>query len=173
MIETEEDKGKFEQLYKTYKNLMFYVSNRILNDEFLAEDTVHQTFIKIIEKLDKIEDVHCHKTKSYIVIMVRNCSINFYNRRKNQASISLEEIENVLFDEDTVSLDGATDLTKAILKLPEIYQSVLTLKYVQGFSNAEIAGVLDITEETVRKRLERARNKTAEIMEKENQTNVL
>lgn len=69
MIETEEDKSKFVQLYETYKNLMFYVSNRILNDEYLAEDAVHQTFIKIIENLDKIKEVRCHKTKSYIVTM--------------------------------------------------------------------------------------------------------
>ncbi len=44
MIELEEDKNKFEQLYITYKQTMFYVANRILKDEYLSEDVVHQAF---------------------------------------------------------------------------------------------------------------------------------
>jgi hypothetical protein len=54
---------------------MFYIANQILKDDYLSEDAVEQTFVKIIENLDNISDVDCHKTKSYIVIMVRNCSI--------------------------------------------------------------------------------------------------
>ncbi len=38
---------KLEGLYNKYKNLMFYVANNILKDEFLAEDVVHKSFIKI------------------------------------------------------------------------------------------------------------------------------
>jgi len=89
IIDSEQDKNKFEILYTTYRKLMFYVANRILKDQYLAEDAVHQAFIKIIENLDKIEDVHCHKTKSYIVIIVRNNAINMYNRRKRNTTIPL------------------------------------------------------------------------------------
>ena len=38
---------KLEGLYNKYKNLMFYVANNIQKDEFLAEDVVHKSFIKI------------------------------------------------------------------------------------------------------------------------------
>ena len=34
MIETEEDKSKFEQIYSKYKQIMFFVANRILRDEY-------------------------------------------------------------------------------------------------------------------------------------------
>jgi RNA polymerase sigma-70 factor (ECF subfamily) len=44
MIELEEDRHKFEQLYITYKQTMFYVANSILGDEYLSEDVVHQAF---------------------------------------------------------------------------------------------------------------------------------
>jgi len=41
---------------------MFYVANSILKDEHLAEDAVHQAFIRIIESLDKINEIKCPKT---------------------------------------------------------------------------------------------------------------
>lgn len=44
MIELEEDRHKFEKLYITYKQTMFYVANRILRDKYLSEDVVHQAF---------------------------------------------------------------------------------------------------------------------------------
>jgi RNA polymerase sigma-70 factor (ECF subfamily) len=40
----------------------------------------------------------------------------------------------------------------------------LSLKYDAGYSYKEIANILDITEENVKKRLYRARNKLKEIM---------
>ncbi|MGB9762891.1 MAG: RNA polymerase sigma factor [Minisyncoccia bacterium] len=62
MLDGEEDKNKFELLYVTYRKLMFYVANRILNDERLAEDAVHQTFLKILENFDKVGEISCHKS---------------------------------------------------------------------------------------------------------------
>jgi len=170
MIEDEEDKNKFIQLYEKYRKLMFYVANQILKDEYLAEDAVHHTFINIIENLDNISEIDCHKTKSYIVTMVRNCAINLYNQRKRHplvsldAAIEIESNETFQFEEDA--------LAKAVANLPEIYNAVLTLKYVQGFSNLEIAELLAVSEPTVRKRLERAKNKVRESLDKEGYENV-
>jgi RNA polymerase sigma-70 factor (ECF subfamily) len=81
MIDTEEDRDKFIMIYNKYKSLLFYVANNILADPSLSEDVVHQAFIKIIENLDKIENINCHKTKSYIVTIVKHCAINIYKSK--------------------------------------------------------------------------------------------
>ena len=47
MIESEEDKSKFEAIYNKYRYLMFSVANRVLNNQYDAEDAVHQAFISI------------------------------------------------------------------------------------------------------------------------------
>ncbi|AHF09052.1 MULTISPECIES: RNA polymerase sigma factor [Dehalobacter] len=172
MITGEKDKEKFELIYEKYRKLMFYVANQILNDPYMAEDAVHHTFIKIIENLDKIEDVHSHKTKSYIVTMVKNRAINLYNQRQRHTMIPLEEINYNLAD-DITSHEELDYLTKAIIQLPVIYQEVLKLKYVQEYSNTEIAQMLDISEVTIRKRLERTKRKLQEILEKEDHTDEL
>jgi RNA polymerase sigma-70 factor (ECF subfamily) len=172
MLDGEEDKNKFELLYVTYIKLMFYVANRILNDERLAEDAVHQTFLKILENFDKVGEISCHKTKSYIVIMVRNTAINLYNQRKRRTTIPLEDVEYCITTETISVTEDLDHLARAVLKLPVIYKDVLTLKYVQEFSNEEIAKMLDISEAAVRKRLERAKRRLEEILKREESADV-
>jgi len=54
MIESEDDKVKFEEIYRKYKSLMFYAANKILHNEQDAEDAVHMAFIKIAENIKKM-----------------------------------------------------------------------------------------------------------------------
>lgn len=166
LITGEENRGKFELLYEKYRKLMFYVANQVLQDPYLSEDAVHHAFLKIIENLDKIEDVQSHKTKSYIVTIVKNRAINLYNDRKRHVTVPLEEIQYNLSD-DLNAQEDMDYFTKAVIQLSVIYQEVLKLKYIQEFSNSEIAQMLDISEATVRKRLERSKRKLEEILEKE------
>jgi len=93
LLYDKKDKNKIELLYVSYRKLMFHVANCILCDEWLAEDAVHQTFLRIIENFNKLGEFSCHKTKSYIVTMARNIAINFYNQRKRNTTIPLENVE--------------------------------------------------------------------------------
>ena len=54
MIDAEEDKPKFAILYETYRHLMMKVALNVLKDTFLAEDAVHESFIKIAKNMEKI-----------------------------------------------------------------------------------------------------------------------
>ena len=49
MIETDEDKSKFEEIYRAYRNLMYYIAYTRLHHTQDAEDAVHHVFIKIAE----------------------------------------------------------------------------------------------------------------------------
>ncbi len=167
MLDGDEEKSKFESLYFTYRKLMFHVANGILNDEGLAEDAVHQAFLKVLENFDKVGDISCHKTRSYVVIIVRNAAINMYNSRKRHSAVPIEEAAFCIAEEKLERTDDLDSLAEAVLKLPVIYKDALKLKYVQGFSNSEIARMLDISEAAVRKRLERARRMLEEILGRE------
>ena len=162
MIELDEDKNKLEQLYTTYKQTMFYSANRILKDEYLAEDVVHQAFLRIIDNLSKIDKIDCHKTKGFIVIIVENIAIDFYRKRKRENNRSFDKIE--VYIEDIKAKDNfiLSDIEEAILKLPINYSTVLRLKYSQGYSNKEVAQILNISEENVRQRISRARKRLTE-----------
>lgn len=163
IIESDEDKSKFEQIYLKYRNLMFYVARKILNNQQDAEDAVHQAFVSIIENLEKISDVDCPKTRSYIVIIVERKAIDLM--RKNEKVVSMESI-----DEATgikISLPDDDGISNAFANLPARYREVLLLHYDNGYSTKEIAKMFGMKRSTVQKLLWRAKNALQEILDKE------
>lgn len=67
MIETDEDKSKFEEIYQEYRNLMYYVAYKRMQHEQDAEDVVHHVFVKIAENIKNIEPVS-PKTKQLNIV---------------------------------------------------------------------------------------------------------
>lgn len=108
IIETPEERSKFEQLYLEYKGLMFHVAFDILHNEQDAEDAVHQAFIKIAENIKKIDEPMCPKTHSYVVTIVENQSIDQYRKQQKRQTVKLiDETHGI-----SVQYDSASDLTK-------------------------------------------------------------
>ena len=147
MIDSDADKSKFEILYSEYKNLMYYTANRILRNSSDAEDVVHQAFLKVIEILDTISSPRCHKTRALLVTITEHKAIDLYREKQRRNVLPLAE-----------EYIGAAPAA-AIASLPPRYRSVLLLRYDCGYSNAEIANILDMTEPNVRKLIQRAKEK--------------
>lgn len=172
-LKNDAEENKFEQLYLAYRQVMYYAANSILKDPAAAEDAVQQAFMRILNHMDKISEVNCPQTKSFVVIIVRNVAINLYNSRKKQLALSLDELAEWTPDEaaspsdELESKEGSLHLAQLMARLPDGYRSVLLLKYDNGYSTAEIASMLELTEENVKKRLQRARKKLQEILERE------
>ena len=161
MLETPEEKSKFEQLYLEYKGLMFHVAYEILHNEQDAEDAVHQAFVKIAENIKKIDDPICPKTHSYVVTIVENKAIDQY--RKQQKHQTVELIDDI--QGTNAHYEGDNDLTKCILKLPARYREMILLRYHHGYSVREIAGMMGISLSAAIKLDQRAKQKLKKLCE--------
>ena len=164
LLDTEEDKSKMEELYHIYKGLMLKIAFDILKDYDLANDALHNAFIKIVNHLSKLDDVDCHKTKAYMVLVIEGVAKNMYNKRKRQKTLSFDKLEYEIQDDENFEEGISNELTvqyvlEKIELLPEIYKEILTLKYVNDLSDKAAAGILEISNSAVRKRLERARRR--------------
>jgi len=84
LMDSADDKSKFERIYQSYKGLMFYTANRILNNPQDAEDAVHTAFVKIAENISKIQEAVCPKTKVFVVTIVENTAIDLYRKKKRR-----------------------------------------------------------------------------------------
>lgn len=165
LIETEEEKSKFEQLYINYKNIMYYTAMRILKDSHSAEDAVHQAFLRVINHLDKINIKDCHKTKAFLVVIVENISIDMYRKRKKENTTPFDEITIYEDKSNNISnFEQKNDIYDAIKKLPIIYSSVIRLKFSQGYTDKEIANILNISEDNVRQRIARGKKKLEKLL---------
>ena len=163
MIETPEERSKFESIYLLYRNTMYAVAYRILQNPQDAEDAVHHAFLKILENFSKISEVDCPKTKGYIVTIVENRAIDIYRRKKAHPAVP--------YNEETVglSVDYAGDnvLAGCILKLPAQQRHILILKYHHGYESKEIAKMLGITYANALKIEQRAKQTLKAMLEKE------
>lgn len=166
MLDTEDDKNIFEEFHGEYSMLMYHKAYGILKDRKLAEDAVQESFIRIIKNFDKFPKNKCPQTRNKFVNIVRAVSIDIYRKRNRQKTVSFDEIEGTIIDEFAVTDEILNNMgfEEYLFKLPKSYYAILSLKYDEGYSYKEIASILNITEENVKKRLMRARKKLKEII---------
>lgn len=161
VFDTQEDCDKFIEIYKIYGKTVYFTIKRFVNDEYLIEDISQDIYIKIAEHIDKIDLSKFKKSQNFIITIVRNYCINYIRDNSKIQEEPLEEtlslhtnsdaiLDKIIYNEDI------NRLAKEIRNLDDIYRSVLELKYINEFSNAEIASFLKIEKKTVEMRLYRA-----------------
>ena len=159
MIDTAADEEKFVILYEKYRYLMMKVAYDVLGDMFLAEDAVHEVFIRIAKNMEKIGDVDSQETKRYLIIITKNLAIDIYRKRCIQ--MKRELFVDELGDKDMPLIYSETNVDNWILdtlkKLPIKYRDVFGLKYLNKMENREIAEILGISEGNVRQRIARGK----------------
>ncbi len=166
-LETTEDKAEFEDLYIKYKQRMYAIAYKILQNVEDSEDAVHNAFIAIANNFEKIKKFSCQELQTYIVIIVRNISINIYRKNKkdsehlakiddNQSIVNVNFFENIDYQK----------LLQTISELPLIYKDILFMYYVNHYTTKEISRMLDISMDAVWKRIERAKKLLKEKLEK-------
>lgn len=159
MADSPEDKIKVESLYHKYDRLMYYIAGKILNSHEDIEDAVMEAWIRIIRNLDKITEVSCPKTMSYVVIIVERVSINIYNRNsklKNR-EVPLDNFEHSpIFATSDKKMDGI-EIYEIFRCLPKKYSDPLILYYMQELTVKEISKILKISVDSVYKRIQRGR----------------
>lgn len=167
MLETSEEKVRFEELVNTYKNLMFYVANQILNNDHDAEDAVQQAFFAILKNFERISEIKCPQTRSFVVTVVERKAIDLYRAKNRNAVISFDEeyINTPAYEADAVA--DRTDLARVLAMLPTRYRELLLLKYDCGYSEREIAAMCSMTPANVKKTIHRAKKKLEMLLERE------
>lgn len=138
---------------------MMRVALNILKDNYLAEDAVHDSFIKIATHMDKIEDVNSTKTKRYLIVITKNVSIDMYRKRSSQME-NETHFDEMCENHTAISYletDIDNDILNILKNLPPNYRDVFLLKYSSNLENKEIAQILNISEGTIRQRISRGK----------------
>ena len=162
LIETEEDRSKFEKLYLEYRALMYNTAYKMLGHEQDAEDAVHHAFLKIAENITKVGEAISAETKSYVMTILENRAIDVLRQRSRHPEVPLDEVESNI----VVDYNGDDTLARCILQLPALQREIIWLKYRHGYSTREAAKVLGITPTYASKIDQRAKSKLRDLYEK-------
>lgn len=76
MLETAEQKDKIAYIYENYAGMMYHVAIGVVGEHYLAEDAVHETFLRLI----RIIDVEGQKRK-----------VTYHLQNNNRASYDCNE----------------------------------------------------------------------------------
>ncbi len=142
------------QLYKLFSGKLFTVCLKYSRNHAEAQDTLHDAFITIFNKVDQ------YKSKGSFEGWLKRLTINTALQKYRTKGVfdivnedAIEDVEIEISDEQ-ISIDF---LLKIIQELPDRYRLVFNLYVLDGFSHKEIAEMLDITTGTSKSNLARAR----------------
>jgi RNA polymerase sigma-70 factor (ECF subfamily) len=121
-----------------------------------AEDAVHNTFVKLIEKQMVFEN-ELHE-KNWLIKVASNISKNML-RHWSRYNADLEEVTG----------EGVTDeyseVLDAVSRLPDNLKVPVYLVYYHGYSSKEISDITGEKDSTVRNRLQKARKLLRDVLE--------
>lgn len=151
------DEAAFCALYdELYDRVYRYTAFRVNAED--VEDLVSDVFVKALENLHRYEVRPGAKFSSWVFRIAHNRIIDFYRREKD--ILGLEEHEELMWEiPDTNTPDPqmhllrreeAQTIRRVLKKLPDIQREVLELKFLEEFSNADIAHIIGKSEGNVR-----------------------
>ena len=144
-------------LYDKYSPLMLAICIRYIKDKLEAEGVMVSAFVKIFERIDQFSGNGSFE--GWMKRIVVNESLMYLRKNKNMSmSVDIDEVyENINMSTLENQLE-AEDLMKMIEALPVGYRTVFNLYAIEGFNHKEIGEKLNISENTSKSQLSRARN---------------
>ena len=147
------------EIFERYASVMLSVCVRYVTDRETARDLLQDGFIKLYTKIDTYSGTGSFE--GWIRRIFATTALEYL--RQNDAlnhGLDIEQYSNLITDTDPTVLDkiSANDLMECIARLPDGYRTVFNLYAIEGYSHAEIAEMLTISESTSRSQFMRARN---------------
>ncbi len=170
----------YRELVQRYERPVFSLIFRMVRDREVAEDLAQDTFIKVLNHIDKYRPEF--KLSSWLFKIANNVAIDFLRKRQlDTISIdgspharSAAEIEATSFDvvarqesalDEMEAKELGTAIERAIQQLRPEYRACIMLRHVEGRSYEEIAATLDLPLGTVKTYIHRARHQLRDALE--------
>lgn len=154
------DQQAFESLYKAYYQRLFRFSLRMTRSLDRVEEIINDVMYVVWRKADTFNAEG--KVSTWIFGIAYNKCLKVLSERNNADHLTLEDAEDQLptiQDSGLRNLEIEDWLSVAFAALPADQRAVLELAYHHGLHYNEIAAIMDCSENTVKTRMFRARNK--------------
>ena len=169
---SENGNNVFYVIYNKHYKRMLYTATQILGKE-RGEEAVHDVFVKLIEKFKECSNILGDKPGQFFVIVVKNHSLNLLKK----GSLNIISFEDEILDNDIqnhnvwspedalLNNEAIEQLTLNIRKLTPAMRQVLELRYIEGYTNKEIADLLGVSESNVSTAIYKARKRLKDMLE--------
>ena len=174
-VKMEDDAEAFGQIVSRWQAPVRNLCTRMTGDLHKAEDLAQETFVRLYARRGDYEP--SAKFSTYLWRVALNLCYDELRRkgRRKETSLDNDEGEKLIRLEEIAApqeLPGAIleaneraeQVKDAILKLPEIYRTVVVLRHYENLKFREIAEVLNVPEGTVKSRMADAMAQLADLL---------
>lgn len=156
----EGDGVAFNVLFDTYRPNIYTTALRVTNNEWMAEDIVQDTFVKVWIHRQRIPEIANFET--WLYVLSKNIALDIIKKKAHYKAYSQEEAKNALLrvypeaDYLTQDKDFKRLLDEAIERLPTKQKETYRLIREQHLKREEAAEILQVSPETVKSNLDQA-----------------
>jgi len=135
------DAEALAEIYDRYSPALYNYAVRLLNDATLAEDCVAEVFARLLKSLQKGQGPRDH-LRAYLYRITHNWIVDLYRDGQQTSDLDENLRSEELTEEEATKRLWQNQLREAIRTLTPNQQKVISLKYLEDWSNEEIARVL-------------------------------
>lgn len=132
------DTEAYSTIVKNYMKKAYYIAYSYVKNEADALDVSQEAFIKAFRHIKKFK-LECNFFPWFYQIL-KNLCLDWLRKNKRRNEIPLEDVK--IADTPPPDVLLKIELWRGIEKLPFEQREILILRYFQGFSYREIAGIL-------------------------------
>ena len=170
VIDSDEERKNFTELYEKYNQDVFRVSYKILGDVGAAEDAAQNVWLWAAKNYVRLKEIPAGEIQEYLVTAGKHTSYNLLS--KERRTVLMDDVvpaqpADLRFlseDEDREIYQTITDI---LLSMPEKYVEVLEMKLILEMKAREIAKSLGLKQSTVETRIFRGKKILADRLRKE------
>ena len=168
----------FAELVNRHKNKIYTTIYLIVKDQYLAEDLLQETYVKVINKIKSGSYHEEGKFLPWATRIAHNLAIDHFRKAKRYPVIVMEDGNNIFntleFSEDSIESKKIQQDTHALLKklieeLPDSQREVLMMRHYMEMSFREIAEATGVSINTA---LGRMRYALINLRKKMNELNI-
>ena len=142
--------SNFHEFYREHVQTVYRIAFGIVKNPEEAEDIVMECFTELINTASFNDENHI---KAWLILAAQHRALNVAKSARMRRNVPFEQLPPAHDETD----EQREELRALVLALPDMLKTPTYLFYYENMSAAEIAAALKITENTVYKRLQKAR----------------
>lgn len=150
---------RIEEMIDAYGNILYRTGLMMLGEPQDVQDVLQEVMLRYMQKAPRFRD--SEHEKAWLLRVTINLCKDILRFRKRNQYLRIEEL--AVESADTTDAESR-ELLEAIEMLSYKWKIVILLHYIEGYSLKEISGILAISENAVKKRMQRAKKALKEKM---------
>ena len=158
------------EIVRDYKDGLILYLNGFVNNIFIAEELMEETFFKLITKKPRFTAKYSFKTWLYTI--GRNVALDYLRHNSRISNTSFEDIPNIANDECALIKSFIIEERKIVVhramrKLHPEYRQILWLIYFEDFSTKQVATIMKKNSRQIKNLIYRAKKALKSELDKE------